>query len=131
MPTVDGSAIQDFAAIPADTYDAVLAEAEYHSDKQYYAFKFRITEGDHVNRQMFRNVSIKPTSLWAFKAACVALGADPSAFEGEFDTDDILEPLIGEACRIKVGVQGEDAGEFAGRNQVDKILAPSYGGFGS
>ena len=120
-PVVDGSAITSgFEPMDAGTYEAVLSSYELKTGPkgQYYALEFTITDAPYENRKAWRNVSITPQSLWAFKSACMALGADESEFEGTFDTDDVIEPLLNNSCRLEIGQE-----EFNDRiqNPVKKI----------
>ena len=125
LPSIDFSGIKDLEAIEADTYDAVLDEFELKQGPKgdYYSLKFKITDGEFEGRSQWRNISITPNSLWAFKRACIALGADPGQFDGSLDTDEVLESVLGNPCRIKVSVR-----EYEGRNtnQVDAVLAPGF-----
>ncbi len=126
MPLVDGSAITTFEPIEPGTYEAQLSEAELvvKSPPGYYKCTYTVTEsGEFEGRKAFTNLSIKPQSLWRFKRDMMALGADEADFEGEFDTDPIIEGAVGEPCRIKVSVE-----DYEGRpqNRIDVVLAPSF-----
>lgn len=127
MPVIDGSQIPDFKPLPADTYNAIFEAYELKDGPkgQYYDLKFEVQDEDPEvqGRTLHSNRSIAPQSLWAFKLACIAMGADNSVFEDEFDTDELLESLLHNAVRLKVTV-----GEYEGRptNNVQRILAPSF-----
>ena len=127
MPVVDGSSIQNFDPIPADVYEAKLESYENKTAKTDNSpnvnLVFVITEGEYEGRKQFLTRNLKPQSLWSFKATCVALGAKPELFDGEFDTDEILTDLIGADCRLRVIVQTE--GQYAGKNNVEEVLAPT------
>lgn len=125
MPTVDGSQIKDLVPVPAQWYDAKFDKYELKqaeaTGNNYDACEFTFEhEGDE--RRLFYNMTITEKSMWRWKRDALALGAPQEIFEGEFDTEDVLEDLLGNACRIKVEVQAK--GEYAGRNQIKEIRGP-------
>lgn len=127
MPVVDGSGIKSFDPIPEGTYPAILEKYENKIDSSgadLILLTFQVSEGEHEGSKQFKNQSLKPQALWNLKKVCVALGSDPESFVGEFDTDDILNEIVGNECRIKVSVQ--KTGDYEGRNSVDDVLAPAY-----
>ena len=131
MPRVDFSGVREFTPIPEGTYEATLSGskvvAEAKTSKQpFVELTFTVAEGEHAGRKMFRNFSLQPQALWAFKQAVVRLGADPDSFSGELEFEDLemlLGDLVGSPCRIAVGTR-----EFQGqtRNEVQAVLAPEY-----
>jgi len=127
-PVVDGSAIQEFEQLPEGIYPAKLEKWENKETKSGDSINvnmtFVVTEGECEGRKGFLSRNLKPQSLWSFKKTAVALGADPEAFVGEFDTDEIMVDLVGEECRIKVEEQKE--GDYAGRTQITDVLAAAY-----
>lgn len=126
-PIVDGSSIKDFAPIEG-TFNCRLesfANKEAKAkDSTNVNLTFIVDDGEYVGRKLFVTRSLKPQALWSFKKTCMALGADAEEFVGEFDTDDILRPLVGSECRVKASIQTE--GQYAGRQQVDDVLAPGF-----
>ena len=127
-PIVDGSSITTFDAVPPNIYECrlesfknTLAKSDQSPNVE---LTFVIDEGEYANRKFFYIHNLKPQSLWSFKKTCVSLGADPESFKGQFDTDEILRPLIGSPCRIRAGIQGP--GEFEGRQSVDEILGMGF-----
>lgn len=126
MPTVDGSSIKEFPTLPAATYEAAFSEWKNDDKGENVTLIFIVTEGEFLNQKLFTNRNLQPQSLWSFKKTTVALGADPELFVGEFDTDEILQGVQGAACRLKVSIRGADAGAYAGRNNVDDVIAPAY-----
>jgi hypothetical protein len=46
-----------------------------------------------------------------------------ATFDGEFDTEDVLEELLGNTVRLQIVIQTK--GEYEGRNQVKAIKGPS------
>jgi len=131
MVKVNFSGIKEFTPIPDGTYAATLSGtklvAEAKTSKQpYIELSFTISEGEHVGRRQFRNLSLTPQALWAFKQAMVRLGADPSEFSGELELEEVAAlaaNYVGSPCRIAVA-QREYNGEI--RNDVKAILAPEY-----
>jgi hypothetical protein len=127
MPIIDGSSIKDLPPIPAGIYGASFEEFELKDGPKgsYYSMTFAVKDDDtdFDGRKVFRNISLSAQSLWAFKRAALSLGASEEEFEGELDTDELLEGLLHNACRVKVSV-----GEYEGRpnNSVDQILAPAF-----
>jgi len=128
-PVVDGSSIKDFEPVEG-TFECVFAsyenkKAKDNTDNINMVFEVNAIEHpDMEGRKFFVTKNLKPQALWSLKQTCVRLGADPELFAGEFDTDEILTDLIGEPCRIKASLQTE--GEYAGRQQVDDVLAAGY-----
>lgn len=127
MPTVDGSSIKDFDPIEG-TFVCRLEKFENTKAKTDKSdnvnMTFVVDEGEYAGRKLFVTKSLKPQALWSFKQICVAMGADPEAFAGQFDTDDILRELVGAECRIKASIQTD--GPYAGRQAVDEVLAPGF-----
>jgi hypothetical protein len=131
MPKINFDGIKEFTVIPEGTYQAALSGtklvAEARTSKQpYVELSFTISEGEHTGRRQFRNYSLQPQALWAFKQTMVRLGADPDEFTGELDLNDIAEitaNYVGSPCQLDVG-QREYNGEL--RNEVKAVLAPLY-----
>jgi hypothetical protein len=130
MPVVDGSQIKDLVPVPDGTYDAKFTKFEFKNSRNnnptdQLEFEL-ISENDEEidGRKMFLNLTLTEKSLWKYKQTALALGADEEIFLGEFDTEDVLEELLGNPCRLMIGHQ--TSGDFAGRNDVRQVLAPAF-----
>ena len=131
MPHVDFSQVQEFTPLPEGTYEASLSGSELvaaskTSGQPYMALTFTVSEGEFQGRKLFRNLSLQPQALWAFKQAVVRLGANPDDFVGMLEMEDlqaIVGGLVGAPCRISVGLR-EYNGEL--RNELKNILAPEF-----
>lgn len=124
MPVVDGSQIKDLQPVAVGWYDATFDKYELklsEKNNQYDACEF-VSEIDGEERRFFYNLTLTEKSLWKYKQVALALGADQAIFEGEFDTEDVLDELLGAPCRLKIGVQ--KSGQYAGRNQVEDVRGP-------
>jgi hypothetical protein len=129
-PVIDGSVIEEREPLPPGMYDARFAEFSLEDgDKaQYYkmVYECQSEDGDEnvAGRKLFTNKSLSPQALWSFKQACIAMGADPDTFKGQFDTEAVLEPLVGAEVRLKVSQR-----KYEDRitNNIDRILAPGFG----
>jgi hypothetical protein len=126
MPTVDGSTIKDLPVLPNGWYDAKFDKYELkygqESNNPYDACEFVLDyEGDE--RRFFYNMTVTEKTMWRWKRDALSLGADPSTFDGEFDTEDVLEELLGNTVRLQIVIQTK--GEYEGRNQVKAIKGPS------
>lgn len=107
MPLVDFSQATELVALPEDTYDAILEAWEYHpksksSGKPYVGLKFVVQGGEHDGRSLFRNHSLEPKALWAFKRTLVRLGADGDELTESLDLEDLMPTLIGASCKLQV-----------------------------
>lgn len=124
MPTVDGSQIQDFEALPAGDYNCRFnswTNKEANAgDSTNAECVFVVDDGEYAGRKIFWTKSLKPAALWSFKQMAVALGAEPDAFKGLFDTDEILQSVQGNECRLTLSVNPEGHA-YAGRNNVEAI----------
>lgn len=124
MPTVDGSTIKDLPVVAEAWYDAKFdkyelkqADSGNHYDACEFTFDF---EGDE--RRLYYNMTITEKSMWRWKRDALSLGAPQEVFEGEFDTEDVLDELVGNPCRIKVEIQKK--GQYKGRNQIADLKGP-------
>jgi hypothetical protein len=129
MPVVDGSQIKDLVPVADGIYDAKFVKYEYkksRSENDMDVCEFELSSDDEEidGRKQFLNLTLTEKSLWKFKQTALALGADPEIFTGEFDTEDVLEELLGNPCRLDIGHQ--TSGDFAGRNNVKSVLAPGF-----
>lgn len=131
MPIVDFSQATELVPVPVDTYDAILESWEYHpsaksSGQPYLSLKFAVSGGDFDGRTLFRNFSLQAKALWAFKRALVRLGANSEDLTEEMDLDDVMPPLVGAMCKLKVGQReytDPDTEEVRVVNDVQDILS--------
>jgi hypothetical protein len=132
MPTVDGSTIKDLPVLPNGWYDAKFDKYELKTAQEtnnpYDACEFVFdytnpTDGTVEERRAFYNMTITEKTMWRWKRDALSMGAPSSTFDGEFDTEDVLEDLLGNPVRLHIVIQTK--GEYAGRNQTKEIKGPS------
>ena len=131
MPQVDFSGIVEFTPIPEGTYDATLTSGEVvaeakTSKKPYVSLTFTVLNGEYAGRKLFRNFSLQPQALWAFKQAMVRLGVDGDILSRPMEFDELTALIAentGAQCQVDVGLR-EYQGEL--RNELRKILEPVY-----
>lgn len=125
MPVVDGSTIKDLPVVADGWYDAKFDKYELKQSENtgnwYDACEF-VNEVDGDERRWFYNMTITEKTMWRWKRDAMALGAASDTFDGEFDTEDVLESLLGAPVRLHIVIQQK--GEYAGRNQVKEIKGP-------
>ena len=114
MAKVDFTGVGDnFEPIPAGTYDAVFTSYKNHTSKNdapYVSLEFTVNDSEYAGRKAWQNHSFQPQTLWALKRTAKALGAGDEELTGEMDTDDLLNGLIGNDCRLDLEVR-----EYQGR----------------
>lgn len=127
-PIIDSSTILEFEALPKGTYNCRLQKFENKrtnaDDGDNVNLRFTVEDGELAGRIIFYTLSLKPGALWKFKQTCLALGAEPKQFVGLFDTDEILNSIQGNECRVAVSIQ--QGGDYDGRQQVDSVKAPGF-----
>jgi len=131
MPRVDFSNVTDFKPIPEGTYDVTLSGAKViaeskSSGQPYVELTFTVAEGEYAGRRLFRNFSLQPQALWAFKKGMVRLGSDPDNFVGELDLSDIemlCADCVGSPARIVVALRDYEGQQ---RNDVKTVLGPEF-----
>lgn len=123
MPKIDTGQVQEFEPVPQGTYDAVVSAAEYIEESEtsgepFVKFEFTIDDTEFAGRKVFRNHSCQPQALWALKRTLRALGVDDETLDGTWETEDVLPDIVGNPCRIRVGMR-----EFEGRevNEISRI----------
>lgn len=129
MAVVDLTGIKtELELMPEDIYPATLSAWTYNaksksSNDPNVSLEFEVSQGEYEGRKLFRVQSLGAKSLWSFKRALIRLGTDPDELEGPIDLEDIMPPLVGAPCHLKVG-QHEYDGEM--RNNVSNILPEDY-----
>lgn len=124
MPKIDFSDVKPLEPIPDGDYEATLTAVELIEKKAstkapYLKLEFTVQEeGEFQGRKLFRNASLSPDSLWAYKQSMIALGSDPEIFEGELDPLEVAQDNIGNSCSLSVSQT-----EYEGRpqNKVNRI----------
>lgn len=126
MPAIDFSKVSDsFEPLPDGKYACVLSEVEAKVSQKgddYLAFTFTLTD-EYEGRKAWRNFSLLPQSLWAIKAALVALGVDREDLSGSMTLEGLIElcqSMIGSACTLELTTR-EWNGKF--QNDVKKVMA--------
>lgn len=122
---IDASDVEDFSAIPAETYSAKVEEisdVQQGPKAQYISVQFVVTDGEFINRKLWRNYVIEGAGLFGLVDLVNTLlgaGTLEAGSVGELDTDD----LLGQPCNILVSEYEypEDSGEM--RNDIKKVLA--------
>lgn len=106
----------DYAPVPAGTYNATVFNAELtevkngeNAGKPQYKLQFRISDGQFENRRLFTYVPLYTgKAFWKSKAFFSALGYDVS--EGSFTVPTPNE-LAGKAIAVKATVVPGQTGE--------------------
>jgi len=122
---IDATEVEDFSAIPAGNYPAKVVEIEDIADgpkAQYIPIVFQITDGEFLNRKLWRNYVIEGKGLFGLVDLVNTLlgaGTLEAGSVGELDTDDLLD----QPCNILVNEYEypEDSGEM--RNDIKKVLS--------
>lgn len=134
MPKIDFSEIREPAPLEPGDYLSTLSAVTYVPKKpntkaDYVKLEFTISEeGPHEGRKAFRNLSLSENSLWAFKQAMIALGADPEDFDGEVDPEEMAKERIGSDAVLSITQQPDQrdpTGERMTAN-VARIREPSF-----
>ena len=122
----DIEASEGYAALPAGTYPAMIADADVkdtkRGDGQYIKVQFNITGATHSGRSVFANFNIRNSSQKAEEIGMQQLKQLTSAIglKGELlDT----QQLVGGSCEIAVVVKKSD--EFGESNEVKRFLLAS------
>jgi len=124
MPiTVDFTNVQDFSAVPDDTYLAKptdIVPAKASTGNKMLTWTFMITDGEYKGRKLTTNFVLIPESLWKLRECLEALGAEVPMSVVTFEPKEV----IGKPCRIVVGHH-----EYKGstRNDIYKVLGPVEG----
>lgn len=129
MPTIPGGNIQEIPALPKGEYPGFRFDSfEENAEKQYYALCFKSeNEIEGHKRTMFRNLSYKnPNGFIYIKRTMLALGVEPEVLDTDFDMDECFNDCLGNEVTLVIGVQGKEAGEYEGRNDVKSIKGPRY-----
>ena len=129
-PVVNFEGVKDQGElIPKGLYNARFSEFEEKDGDAgvYYNCMFVLdTDDPETNgRKVFNNVSVSEKSLPFFRKFCLALGADKEDFSGDVDTDEMMERLVGEECRVRIThkkIKDEDRIV----HNVAAVLAPGF-----
>lgn len=101
---VDFASAPTFEPLPAGDYDGQTkgweAKPTRNGDSTNIVAQFIVqyedAEGNEKTRTITTNWNLKPQSLWRVKRDLIAMGADPSDFEGDdVDLEAILNDLFG------------------------------------
>lgn len=121
---VDFSQAQDFEAIPAGAYPAVLEETEVRESNSgpypYINWTFKIVSGDYVNRKQWFMTSVSPKAAGFLKDALKALGETNETIIGKDVKDADIDPddYLGREVIINVVQETYDN---TLRNKVDSL----------
>lgn len=125
MPRINLAGVGGFEPLEEGQYEATYVGGKYtakskSSGQPSVSVTFQLSEDGLENRKLFKNYSLQPQSLWAFKQLLVALGMDEESLEeGDFDVEEVLKELVGARVILDVTV-----GEYQGQknNQVRRVL---------
>lgn len=127
----EGKSDNDFEAIPKGPYNVIVQEAEKmvaSTGKDMIKVKVAVTEGPYANRTLFKylvfgsktDVTLNKITLNNLAAFGVTreyiVTQKPSIAE-------IAESLVGLTAIATVGIQGKDAGEYEGNNEIKGFRA--------
>ncbi len=137
-PVVDFSdvEVQDYGALPNGQYRMAvdrppeLRESAAGNDNVLFVLKVtdvirtRGFDGDGdglMNRTVPHGCALTPKSLWNLQRTCIALGADPSEFEGELDvSEEWLAQFEDKEAVVTLGTRKYEGQE---QNEVRNIRA--------
>lgn len=136
MPYVDWNAVEDrgegFEPIPEGDYDARLTNWTPFTSKAgnaCYNVEYTLQESanEFRNRKVWDTLIVDfanaPKAVWRFKRDMVRLGADPSLFTPDTDTDDIIASVMGAECRLSVT---QETYEGKINNRIKEVKAPAF-----
>lgn len=128
MPVFDFSNIKSMEALPDGLYNVTLSEYAFvpkskSTGNPMVRLVFTVLDDEYKDRKLFKNYSLVPQALWAYKLGMVALGVDESVFDGEVDIDEIGAQVSGAECSVEVSTR-----PYNGRmtNNVDKLHPAGY-----
>lgn len=107
---------QSFDALPANTYNAIISDAEYQlsksSGKPMWNLQLAVTDAEYENRRLFTFLSFSEKALPGTKAALAII--KPELSEATFNVKDpeTVSSLIGTKVKVKVAVE-----EYEGSKQ--------------
>jgi hypothetical protein len=121
----------NFDALPKDDYPVLVQEAEKRvaqsSGNDMINVRLQVTEGPFANRVLFTNIvfskgSPKGMRMTLDKLAALGVTREFLALNKPSPAA-IAEMLVGRRALASVDIQGPDAGDFAGRNEVKRFKA--------
>jgi hypothetical protein len=123
---IDLSGVANLAPLDDGVYNATLLEGAVKTAKSsgqpYVAITFTVTDEGFEGRKLFRNYSLQPQALWAFKQFLLTMGVDEDVISGEFEIDEVINDLKGAPCKLDV-VQKSYRDRM--QNEVVKVDAAS------
>lgn len=129
----EGKSDNDFEALPAGPYPIVVQDAEKmvsSTGKDMIKVKVQVTEGPYVNRTLFNYIVFSKDNPKAMRLTLERLAAFGLTREyiatQKPSPAAIAELLVGLTATAVVGIQGKEAGEYAGRNEI-KAFRPLAG----
>lgn len=128
MPVFDFSNIQEMQALPDGFYNCIVTEYKFiarskSSGQPNVRLVLTVQDDEYKDRKLFKNYSLQPQALWAYKQGMINCGVDPDTFEGQVDIEEIGATVMGSECVVQVSTK-----PYNGRitNNVDKILPLGY-----
>lgn len=122
--TLDASDVEDFTAIPEGTYPAKVVEIEDVAKgpkAQYIPIVFQVTDGEYVNRKLWRNYVIEGKGLFGLIDLINKLlgaGTMEAGSVTDFDTDNLLD----QPCNVVVEEYEYPEGSGEMRNEIKRVL---------
>lgn len=141
MTKVDFTGVQaGFEPVERGQYPVTFSKGEVKDSKSTPGAKvvnveLTITDegGEEASgRKLFDNWSLQPKALWKMKGAALAFGCDPALVEGEVDTDEVIEDLVGREAIVDVDIDKytDKNGRERERNVVVEYHEVAVGSFG-
>ena len=126
------SEIKEFGAIPADTYAAIIEEAELCQGPkgEYIKFTYGVTNSEeYAETKLFKNTSFSPKSLYYTRQELIRIGLDPDWLQTDPENDEIVDKIREECIGTEVSLvvtcepyTNED-GETKDTNNIKKVLS--------
>lgn len=118
-------ASNDFEALPKGPYEVVVQEAEKQvasTGKDMIKVRVQVASGPYANRVLFNYIVFSQGNPKAMRMTLERLAAFGLTREFIATTkpsvSQIAELLVGRKATANVAIQGKEAGDFAGRNEI-------------
>lgn len=131
MPVIDFSNVKGLEPVEEGTYSLRIEKATSGtsaSGQPKIDLQWTIEEGELAGRKIFDTLSFHPDALWRTKLVLEALGFD---VDGEIDSDELPEQLLGQSAVCEVEIQESDPSQinpktnepYSPRNRIAKIVS--------
>src|SRR3990167_4114796 len=95
----------ELEVLPAGEYEAIFNDysvGQAQSGNTTVKTVFIVSDGEYSGRRLYRNFSLLPQALWAFKKFLVDLGVSPEDLEGRVVIEEIMPEVLTAPVKIVV-----------------------------